>query len=563
MSFPTPDSAATGTRATTAGAALFTLAAGAALLAPADALAIPGERPGAPAPTPAGLADRERGITLPKRDVHYARTRYYAEDIPDGDYVHASPAAHEAFRDIKFSIRIHWGVYAKVPCDASWPFLWYSNQKKDAYNELYKTFNPVRFDAERWMQFFKRCGMQAFAFTTKHHDGFSMFHTKTRVKQRVQYTGDGAPRIVPCDTTYSIADTPFKRDIVKELCDAAHKNDIKIDLYFSHPDWFDADFRPYNSHPLMTENEQQHPHDFGHDRRIGGRRTMTPEPTAEERARMVARHREQLREILTNYGKIDMVCLDQWLGKDVWPETRETVKLMRQWSPDTLFRCRGIGNYGDYFQPEGFVPGAKENTNMPWMAICKLARWFSYDPEAKRYRGAPWVIKNLVDCVAKGGSFMVCIGPDEFGEFHPEAVRQLEQVGDWLRVNGEGIYNTRSRLNWREGEAKKSDKKNDAKPATGSTGSTGTVIKYTQTKDKKFIYGFFENWPADGVLTLKTFRIKPGSRVTLLGAPDAPITWTQPATGGTAKITLPAALTADPAKRPCQTAWALKFEVQP
>ncbi|MDR1222242.1 MAG: alpha-L-fucosidase, partial [Tannerella sp.] len=117
--------------------------------------------------------DRARGIVLPANDWPYRVTKAYVEDEPDADYIHASETAHEAFRDIKFSIRIHWGVYSKWGIEASWPMLKMSNEKKTEYNELYKTFNPEGFDAEEWMAFFKRCGIQAFAFTTKHHDGFS------------------------------------------------------------------------------------------------------------------------------------------------------------------------------------------------------------------------------------------------------------------------------------------------------------------------------------------------------------------------------------------------------
>ena len=85
--------------------------------------------------------------------------------------------------------------------------------------------------------------MKVFAFTTKHHDGFSMFDTKTRVRQRANWTAPGGAKLEACDTAYSIMDTPFHRDVVRELCDAARRHGIKIDLYFSHPDWYDADFR--------------------------------------------------------------------------------------------------------------------------------------------------------------------------------------------------------------------------------------------------------------------------------------------------------------------------------
>ena len=94
-----------------------------------------------------------------------------------------------------------------------------------------------------------------------------------------------------------------------------------------------------------------------------------PDPSSQEVARMMARHRAQLEELLTNYGTIDMICLDQWLGPKVWPQLRETMLHLRTIQPDVMFRARGIGNYGDYYTPEGFVPGSKENTDVPWFVI--------------------------------------------------------------------------------------------------------------------------------------------------------------------------------------------------
>ena len=155
---------------------------------------------------------------------------------------------------------------------------------------------------------------------------------------------------------------------------------------------------------------------------------------------MMARHRAQLTELLTHYGKIDTVCLDQWLGPAVWPQLRETIKQLRKLQPEVMFRARGIGNYGDYYTPEGFVPGSKENTAMPWMVIYQLGGMWSYQPDAAKYKGAIWIVTNLVDVVAKGGNFMVGIGPDARGRFHPKAVEALETTGAWLRLNGEAIY---------------------------------------------------------------------------------------------------------------------------
>src|SRR6185503_11497302 len=161
--------------------------------------------------------------------------------------------AYESFRDIKFGIRVHWGIYSQQGFDhESWPFLDLSNAERQRYNDIYKTWNPAGFDADQWVSLFQEAGAKMFSFTSKHHEGFSMYDTKTRVRSRVNWTAAGGPQIEACDLAYSIMETPLRRDVMKELCDSAHSRGLKIDLYFSHPDWYDADFRPYAYHPLQT-----------------------------------------------------------------------------------------------------------------------------------------------------------------------------------------------------------------------------------------------------------------------------------------------------------------------
>lgn len=438
-------------------------------------------------------------IRLPETDIHWKYVRSYIEYDPDPDYQHASADAYEAFRDMKYGIRIHWGIYSiwGQPQE-SWPFLKMPDEKKQEYQELYKTFNPHGFSADEWMSLFKRVGLKCFAFTTKHHEGFSMFNTKTRVKQRVNWTSPSGPKIESCDLAYSIMETPFKRDIAGELCESARKHDIKIDLYYSHPDWYDADFRPYNYHPLQTPSSPKWLIEYPEFKDYPS--IQVSDPTPEETARMIKRHRSQLTELLTNYGPIDMICLDQWFGPAVWPQIKKTIKTLRKIQPNVMFRARGIGNYGDYYTPEGFVPGSKENTNMPWMVIYPLARSFSYDADASQYKGSAWIIKNLVDACAKGGNFMVGIGPDADGKWHPRAVEDLEGAGKWLKINAEAIYNTRARSgnNWREGDD----------------------IRFTRTKDNKHIYAITLKWP-DKLLRLNSVKPQSGSDIFLLGYPKS------------------------------------------
>ena len=465
----------------------------------------------------------------------------YIETTPVAGYHWASASAYEAFRDRKFGARIHWGIYSIWHRGAeSWPFLKMSMEDRQKYNSLYKTWNPAGFDASSWMDTFKESGMTMFAFTTKHHEGFSMFDTKTRVRNRTNWTSPGGPKIESCDLAYSIMETPFRRDIVKELCDAAHRRDMKIDLYFSHPDWYDADFRPYVSHPLQVPSSAELLTAF--DRKMtrdayGDHPAIVPDPTDAEVTRMMARHRAQLVELLTNYGTIDMMCLDMWLGPRVWPEFRKTVLKMREIQPNVMLRDRGIGNYGDYYTPERVVPGSKEASDKPWFCIYPLGTDFSYEPDAAKYKGTAWIVQNLVDTVAVGGGLQIGVGPSPHGEFHPEAIRQMKGAGKWLQVNGEAIHATR--------------------PRKGTLWSEGDSVRYTRSKDQRFVYAILTKWPGTQ-LTLKSVRPKAGSKVTLLGS-NSTLPWKFDSAQGTT-ISLPEQLQqAD--NRPCEYAWSFKINV--
>ncbi len=463
-------------------------------------------------------------VKLPVTDSHYKQVKSYVEDTPNPDYSQAPEAARAAFRKIKFGARGFIGESAGGSGygeDASWPFVrednghpGLDNAGRQAYQEFYKTFNPTNFNADAWMDFFQTNGVKVVAFTTKHHDGFSMFDTHANVARRVNWTAPGGPKIEDCDFAYSIMDTPFHRDIVKEITDSAHSHGMKIDLYFSHPDWYDADFRPFNQHPFPGKVDKiEHPDQWEH---------------------FVQRHRQQLTELLTQYGKIDLVCLDMWFDKSAWLDLRETMKIVRRIQPDVMFRARGIGNYGDYYTPEGFVPGAAANTDMPWMVIYPLVNGdgiWSYEPDASKYKDGAWIVANLVDVVAKGGNFMVGIGPDATGLFHPKAIEALQYAGAWLKTNGEAIFNTHAMpgVAWKEGDN----------------------IRFTHSDLGPIIYAIALQWPGDE-LALQSVKLQPGATVRMLGDSED-LSWRLDPAKGTV-ISLPARLqplTNSPGQVPC------------
>jgi alpha-L-fucosidase len=230
------------------------------------------------------------------------------------------------------------------------------------------------------------------------------------------------------------------------------------------------------------------------------------------------------------------MCLDMWLGPRVWPELRKTLLKMRELQPQVMLRRRGIGNYGDYYTPERVVPGSQETSDKPWFTIYPLGTDFSYDPDAANYKGTRWIVRNLADTVAKGGGLQIGVGPSAHGEFHPEAIRQMKGAGEWLEVNGEAIYATR--------------------PREGTLWSEGETVRYTRSKDRRFVYAILTAWPGTHV-TLKTIRPRDGSKVTLLGS-KAELPWKFDSAQGTI-IALPENLQ-QAGNRPCDYAWSLKFE---
>ena len=440
-------------------------------------------------------------------------------NVLDPAYRHASPEAYERWRDLKYGLRIHWGYYSLLGVEASWAVRKMPNEKKQEYFDLYRKFNPTAFDANEWMDLLERNGLRFFTITTKHHDGFSLFDTKTRVKRRVNYAAPGGPKAEDCDLAYSVTDTPLRRDIIKELTEAAHKRGIAVDLYFSHIDWYDADFRMDPLHPF---------HDKGYNK------ATDPEGYA----RFARRHREQIRELLTSYGKVDMMCLDMSLPGFCWPDIRETVLLARKLQPDVLLRDRGIGAYGDYTTPENWIPASEGLTDKrvtrPWMVIHTLSGQFAYDPNGAAYRSGEWIVSSLIDIVAKGGNFMVSIGPDGTGKFHPAAVEKLDYAGRWLKVNGEAIYGTRPWVRYKEGEN----------------------VRFTRSRDGKHIYGISLRWPGER-LVLRSVRARDGSQIRLLGV-EKPLSWRNDEREGLV-IELPNELQTE-ANRPCKQAYAFRIE---
>ncbi len=452
------------------------------------------------------------GRLATKEEEQRLQERFPAYRGVDADYRHAGEQTLERWMDWKWGLRIHWGLYCMFDGGESWILVrpgrtrdWQRN-----YYASYQQFNPTNFNADEWMEIMQRAGMKYFSFTSKHHEGFCMYPTKT-LQSGFRKKADGTYEEVL--DHYSIAETPYPRDIIGELVRAGRAHHLGVSLYYSHIDWHDWDFG-WDSR------------NFWYDPKF----TKASDP--KRWAAYIAKEREQITELLTWYGPIDTLCLDIGWPKEAQEDCNDVARLARKLQPNIMLRNRGIGDYGDYETPEGQIPEDPSQVKRPWQTIYPCGSGFSYKKK-DRYKSREWVLESLIDIVAKGGNFQVGFGPDLTGKWPPEMIERVSYVGDWLKVNGECIFATRPYFRYHE----------------------GADLRFTRTKDKKTVYIITLKWPGD-TLTSKLVKAKAGSSIRMVGF-NEDLKWRQDADG--LVIQIPEALQAE-GKRPCKQAYAFKVE---
>lgn len=327
-----------------------------------------------------------------------------------------TPGDTEWFRESRFGMFIHWGLYA-LPARHEW----IKNIEcitEEKYDKYFKYFNPTMYDAREWARQAKAAGMKYAVLTTKHHEGFCLFDTKY--------------------TDYNVMNTQYGKDIVKEYVDAFRAEGLKIGFYYSLIDWHHPDFTIDQIHPRRKD---------ANAKELNEGRDM----------KKYAKYmRDQVTELLTNYGKIDILWFDfsyeknpnspDWMtgkGKNEW-EAEELIKTARSLQPGIIIDNRTELEQ-DLWTPEQYqmlewVRHKESGELVTWEACQTFSGSWGYHRDEMTWKSPEMLIQMLINTVCIGGNLLMNVGPTAKGYFDKRAEKALGVYAEWMKYNGESIY---------------------------------------------------------------------------------------------------------------------------
>lgn len=391
-----------------------------------------------------------------------------SETPPPAETKEARDARMGWWRDARFGMFIHWGVYA-VPAgiyqDKPVPGIgeWIMNKGKipmAEYQKFAKDFNPVKYDADAWVRAAKDAGMKYIIITTKHHDGFTLFDTKANGWSVVKAT-------------------PYGKDLIKPLADACRKHGIKLGFYYSQAqDW--------NNGGSAS----------------GGKWDPAQEHSMDDYIDQVAV--PQVREILTQYGK-DIPAVIWWDTPTDMNQERaaKLYNVVAELRPDLIMNNRlGGGFKGDTDTPEQTIP-ASGYPGRDWETCMTMNQTWGYKRDDHDWKSTEKLIRNLCDIASKGGNYLLNVGPTSEGLIPQPSLDGLAEIGRWMKVNGEAIYGTSATVFGNE----------LGKPVKGKTGygketevSSANDWRCTSKPGKIYLHIF--NWPTSDKFELQGLQSK-------------------------------------------------------
>ncbi|MGX4583892.1 alpha-L-fucosidase [Paenibacillus chitinolyticus] len=349
------------------------------------------------------------------------------------------------FEDAKLGIFIHYGIYAVNGIAESWSF--YNGRiSYEDYMKQLGGFTARNFDADKWADLIEKSGAKYAVLTTKHHDGVALWDTRASDLNVVK-------------------STPAGRDIIREYADAVTRRGIRLGLYFSLIDWSHPDYPSvYEGGKVPEEPGLANPFSSP----AGGVQDE------EKWQRFLTFNNEQLRELLTNYGKVDLL----WFDGD-WERSAEQWNLpafknyLLSFNPEIMINSR-LQGHGDYKTPEQGLPITRPEG--PWEFCTTINSSWGYVPDDNHYKSLHQIIRMFCDCISMGGNMLLDIGPKEDGTVDPRQEQILLGLGSWIRTHEEAVYGTRE----------------------------GILTRYylggsTLSKDKKTLYLFVYDDPKESV----------------------------------------------------------------
>jgi alpha-L-fucosidase len=287
--------------------------------------------------------------------------------------------------EARFGMFIHWGLYA-IPARGEW-VMYCERIPKEEYARLAQKFNPKRFNADKWVALAKQAGARYMVLTTRHHDGFCLWDSDV--------------------SDYTSMKTAAKRDFVEEYVEACRKAGMRIGFYYSLLDW---------RWPAYWDGPEKNPEGWKEFRNYV---------------------HSQVRELMTKYGKIDILWYDGgWPhSPDAW-QSSQLNAMVRSLQPQIILNNRS-GLPEDLDTPEQHIQGSKR----PWEACMTIDDlWWGYDAGDPNLKSPMQLVRNLVRCVSGNGNFLLNVGPMADGVIPPQQASRMRAIGRWLRRNGESIY---------------------------------------------------------------------------------------------------------------------------
>lgn len=367
--------------------------------------------------------------------------------------------ALENFRDLKLGFMMHWSPATQLGLTESWPLsdgdmdwsakeIFWTNDREEFKNQYFETattFNPIKFSPELYAKIAKECGFKYLLFTTKHHDGFCMWDTKT--------------------TDYKITNPnfPFSKnknsDIVKRLFDSFRNEGLGISAYFSKADWHSNYYWADSESKFKTRNTNYDP---------------AEKPELWEK--FVNFTHKQIRELIYDYGKVDVLWLDGgWVRPEVLSQDlrfNELVPELREKYPELLIADRTVGGeFENILTPEQSIPD--HEIHVPWETCLTMGNSFSFHYE-EVYKSTKTLVHNFIDIISKGGNLALNITPQPDGALPLEGLHKLRQFGYWVNQNSDAIYKTRiSKIKQ----------------------TTGYNLRYTAKENKDYVFFLYEDYP--------------------------------------------------------------------